>query len=138
MGTIVQINPDVDVKGPQAVPAGRYQLRINKVDDPVKAETSDNMIVKTEFEIVNNDDDTLNGRKIFQNFTLTESAFYRLKQCVIACGLETEESLKEKAGRIDISLLPSCVCEASVGTRTHEYQGEMRTDNTIKSFLIQE
>lgn len=134
----VTINPDVDVKGPKPVPAGRYQLRCTKMDDPKKAESSDNLIVKAEFEVVNNEDDTLNGSTIYQNFTLTEKSFYRLKQCAIASGVETEESLREKEGKIDLTTFIGAVCEASVGTRSREYEGETRESNTIKNFLIQE
>jgi hypothetical protein len=133
----VKINPDVDVSGPKPVPSGRYELRCVEMKDPVKAKESDNMVVHSVFEVVNHADETLNGRQIFPNFSLTEKSYYRLKQCAIACGVETEESLQASGGSIDLSAFPGTVCEASVGTKSSDYEGVTREQNTIRNFLIQ-
>lgn len=137
----ININPDVDAdSGFKAFAAGIYKLRLCKALTCKKADSSDNNIVPIEWEIVEHEDEALNGRKCFDNLVLTQEWHGKIKQFCLATSVYTEETLKDEGGSIDLELFIPGSTEvwARIGTRTSKYQGETTTKNVIKNYMLEQ
>ncbi|HST77280.1 MAG TPA: DUF669 domain-containing protein [Verrucomicrobiae bacterium] len=128
-----------DQKSFDPVPAGEYELELQDYKEgTVKSETSANFgATKFDFtyEIVNCDEEKYNGRKIFDNVTITENSLWRLKAMLKAFGADVPE---EGEIEVDFDDLLGESLSAKVGVQPARKVGtqEYTARNTIRQFMV--
>jgi hypothetical protein len=128
-----------DQKSFEPVPAGEYRLSLQDYKEgTVKSESSENYgATKFDFtyEIVDNENEKYNGRKIFDNVTITENSLWRLKAMLKAFGAEVPED-----GEIEVDFddLLGEELDAKVGIQPARKVGaqEYAARNRINQFII--
>ena len=84
----------VEVSEYTPLPAGDYEVRVASasIEDTKNPKPDDPMpkYIKVEFRVVDNEDETLIGRIIFDNFSLKSQALFKLKGFMEAAGLDSD------------------------------------------------
>jgi hypothetical protein len=109
------------VKGFDPLPEGDYIVKVTNVTE--KVSQSGNDLLNMEYTVVAGDDD---GRRVFDNFVLTEKSLWRFKQFLTTVGIKAVG--KES---IDTNDIIGKVLMISVGI--DEYNGVER--NKVSKFL---
>lgn len=76
--------------GGRLLPEGQYQLELKEIEQK-EGESSGEPYLEFTFEVVNNDDDSLNGTKAWDNLSLQPKALWKLRQFMEAGGHPTED-----------------------------------------------
>jgi hypothetical protein len=128
-----------DQKSFDPVPAGEYELELQDYkESTVKSESSANYgATKFDFtyEIVNNDEEKYNGRKIFDNVTITENSLWRLKAMLKAFGAEVPEDGEIEVDFDDL-LGESLIAKVGVQNARKVGDQEYPARNRINQFII--
>ena len=123
------------------LPAGVYELELNDYrEGVVKGEGSKHKgatMYNFTWEVVDNDEEKYNGRKIFDNLTIVEDAMWRLKAMLKAFGCDVPQD-----GDIDVEF-DDFIGErltARVGVQKARKVGDQEYEarNTIKRFEIKD
>lgn len=123
----------------EPLPAGTYTLELNDYrEGVVKGETKNKgaTLYSFTFEVIDNENEKYNGRKVFDNLTITEDSLWRLKALLKAFGCDVPEE-----GDIDVEFddFVGESLKARVGVQKARKVGdtEYEARNTIKRFEIQ-
>lgn len=123
------------------LPAGNYTLELNDYrEGVVKGEQSKNKgatMYSFTFEVIENENEEYNGRKVFDNLTITEDSLWRLKALLKAFGCDVPEE-----GDIDVEFddFIGEKLKARVGVQGARKVGdtEYEARNTIKRFEVED
>ena len=144
--TVDTSNPDLTKKREfTPIDAGIYTLEVkNDLTLEDSKANPENKIVK--LELVVQDDGEFKGRNIFDNLVImgvgaTDKSKAGCEQKIasfaMACGVLTKDQVEAGEG-IDLDLFKGCVCQAQIGVKVEEYQGEERKKNVVKAYLFED
>lgn len=98
---------NVEDKNFDPVPADTYLVKVNNAEETVSQ--AGNEMINVTFEIAEGE---YAGRKIFDNFVLMEKTLWKLKQFLVAIGIDVSEAVD-----LDVEDLIGTACEARVKIR---------------------
>jgi hypothetical protein len=136
MGSIKVNLRDIETKDFDALEAGRYDV---KLIDAEMTETSGEgklgkvPMIKWEFEVIDNDDEKLNGRKLWSNSTIAPSTLWSLKALLAATGEYDEDDLSDDNFEFELDDVIGCTMLAVV-TKEEYPAGTGEYTNRIKRF----
>ena len=76
------------------LPAGRYTVEVTDYKLGKASENAKNpgaTTISWTLEVIENDDESLIGRKVWENMTIVGASLWRLKAFMVACGFEVED-----------------------------------------------
>jgi hypothetical protein len=139
-------NPDLTKKRDfNPIAAGIYALEVENDLTLVESKSnSENSVVALELRVV--DDGEFKGRKVFDNLVIMGPSApdkskagceQKIASFAMACGVLTKAQVEAGEG-IDLDLFKGCVCQAQVGVKVEQYQGEERKKNVVKNYLFED
>ena len=137
MSPSIKVNlRDIETKDFDPVDPGTYDVKC--VDGELTETSGDGKLgkvpmIKWEFEIIDNDDEKLNGKKLWTNSTIAPTTLWSLKAMLAATGEYSEDDLSDDNFEFEIEDVVGCTMQAVV-TKVEYPAGSGDYNNRIKRF----
>lgn len=105
-----------------------YTFEVKKAE--VKQSQAGNTMVNLGLQII--DDEEFAGSYVWETLVFTEKAMFRVKQFMLACGLDVDTA------EIDTEEWIGLQFNATTGIDEFEYNGEQREKAVIKTYIFSE
>jgi hypothetical protein len=112
------------------VPDGTYDAKFTKFE--FKNSRNNNPTDQLEFELISENDEEIDGRKMFLNLTLTEKSLWKYKQTALALGADEEIFLGEFDTEDVLEELLGNPCRLMIG---HQTSGDFAGRNDVRQVL---
>ncbi len=116
----------VDLTGPEPVPAGVYQARVDTSKSEVRRSQSGNDVVSIAYVIENPPEYA--GRRVIENYTITEKALWKLGRVLHALGVVAPGTKKFTFDTKDIH---GKQCKIKVSQEAYNDRLRNRVDDVI-------
>jgi len=116
----------VDIEGPEPVPAGVYNARVDSSQCEVKKSQNGNEYFTLTYVIENHSE--FAGRKVYEYYTLTKNSMWKIWRVLKALGVVSNNTSHEKQNHkqvvVDFREIHNKPCRIKVSQE--EYQGRIR------------
>jgi hypothetical protein len=127
---------DIETKNFDPIDTGRYDVKV--IDGEMTKTSGEGKLgvvdmIKWELEVIDNDDEKLNGRKLWTNSTIAPSTLWSLKAMLAATGQYDEDDLADENFEFEIEDVVGCTMIAVV-TKEEYPRDSGEYQNRIKRF----
>lgn len=118
----------VDLEGPEPVPSGIYDARVDTSETEVKKSQNGNDYINLRFVLENHKD--FAGKKVYTNYTLTQKSLWKIGELLLALGLINAKADVGKY-QLDTREMHDKRCKIKVSQEEYEGKTKNRVDRVL-------